>query len=241
MAQLFPGTDQHINVDIDTPAGMPRARQKRFLDRADHWVVTGTHYLAVKVLGIGNQGLCVLFRRKRGNPSNPNTAIINNINNANLPSHFVVKQSARNTLQREAMIMKKLEHAGFRTLSGSDHVVRIYRQSVDRQAGTNQHDAFDPSPHDEDGNYDPTREVFRLYMEYCNGGDLFNKVDDRWLPNNTYKAPSEELVWRVFSCLAKAMLLLGDGTENLLPAATPSWSGELPIIHLDVKSDNGKF
>jgi hypothetical protein len=51
-------------------------------------------------------------------------------------------------------------------------------------------------------------------VEYCEGGDLDSKIRKR-INGDNYEYPSEELTWRVFGCLTKAMMMLGDGSEDV--------------------------
>ena len=80
--------------------------------------------------------------------------------------------------------------------------------------GTGTSERFDDVPFDESGNYNPNREVNRLYIEYCEKGDLdgyTSKFDNR---RQNLIFPTEEHVWRIFGCLAKACLVLETGSED---------------------------
>lgn len=48
---------------------------------------------------------------------------------------------------------------------------------------------FDPIPFDEDGNYDDTRLISRIYLEYCENGDAKGLLA-RWVKKGG--TPSEE-------------------------------------------------
>jgi len=82
-----------------------------------------------------------------------------------------------------------------------------------------------------------------MYVEYCDHGDLRTKFENKKfekqfegiLKNWVYL---EEHIWSIFECLAKACCFLEKGTESTLPNA-PDWG--TPIIHLDVKPENGKY
>lgn len=150
------------------------------------------------------------------------------------------------------MFLQRLEDAGHRFGGGSRHIIRIYTE-VFRIGGPKTHVRLDPDPFVA-GIYTAAQEVYRLYMEYCEGGDLAGEIHNMFPPAPLappppappppappQTPPTEELVWRVFGCLAKAISLLGTGNENALPGGVANWGGAREILHLDVKSDNGPF
>jgi len=90
--------------------------------------------------------------------------------------------------------MKKIQDAPDPT----DHVVKLYR-SCHSQGGSGTSNIFDRHPF-QNGVYNVNREVHRIYIEYCEGGDLWSKI--KMPPNTPYPAgfqPPEEYVWLVFS------------------------------------------
>jgi serine/threonine protein kinase len=90
-----------------------------------------------------------------------------------------------------------------------------------------------------------TRHTWRLFLEYCNGGDLVSMVaaikqggarrhPDTWEDHSAItKFTPEPFAWHVFSCLARAGSLMQDG--GLDDSATHGWD---MIIHRDLKLGN---
>lgn len=80
--------------------------------------------------------------------------------------------------------------------------------------GTGTSDKFDKIPFDDYGNYDPNKEVNRLYIEYCEKGDLSGYESKFFDLRKRLIFPPEEYVWRIFGCLARACLVLETGSED---------------------------
>ena len=80
--------------------------------------------------------------------------------------------------------------------------------------GTGTSERFDDIPFDRNGNYNSNFEVSRLYIEYCERGDLdgYTTQFDNRQQNLIF--PPEEYVWRIFGCLARACLVLETGSED---------------------------
>jgi hypothetical protein len=101
--------------------------------------------------------------------------------------------------------------------------------------------------------------VSRIYLEYAPNGDLSQYLSctvgyatlasslTKLTPpreqrrRDDYMLP-EEVIWRIWECLVKALLVLEKGTED------PNWRREEgtkapfhhPICHFDIKGGNGK-
>jgi len=168
------GVNQHLLTR------MSRERQIAWLERSKQWPgLPKTAWRALKVLG--SNGLCGLWK------------YIGSQKTARQPEHIVIKQSKSATLYEESKLMKKIQDAPDPT----DHVVKLYR-SCHSQGGSGTSPIFDKHPF-QNGVYNVNREVHRIYIEYCEGGDLWSKIK---LPLGTpYPAgfqPPEEYVWLVF-------------------------------------------
>ncbi|KAL3424956.1 hypothetical protein PVAG01_04237 [Phlyctema vagabunda] len=79
--------------------------------------------------------------------------------------------------------------------------------------------------------------VGRIYMEFCEGGELLNlllDLDDLWPPPESVP---EFGIWKMFECLARGICALDDGQEELAkpPRFLPHMS---PIVHCDLKPQN---
>ena len=90
--------------------------------------------------------------------------------------------------------------------------------------------AADPLPFLPDGTYSGNRPVARMYLEYCEKGEMAKKFE-----RYPYRR-QEEHVWRVLDCMAKALEVLEHGTED---PAVESW--DTPIAHFDIKPPNTKL
>jgi hypothetical protein len=119
-----------------------------------------------------------------------------------------VKQSAEDALVEESNLLHLITERGMTAAGGSEHIIKLYRQAV-QQPGTGTNNFFDPHPWDAAGAYRPALHLHRIYLEYCQGGDLADAVDK---PNVPSPLP-EEYIWRVLDCLARAMMLLENGQE----------------------------
>lgn len=102
------------------------------------------------------------------------------------------------------------------------------------------------------------KEVSRLYLEYCEGGEMTEWVKalnmyvisfvsgsvfrikraGKGLTQNRIFPPAipmpEEQIWHVFRCFSLALIALERGSEDL---STASWNRE--ICHFDIKPQNG--
>ncbi|KAI9054424.1 hypothetical protein LZ554_001586 [Drepanopeziza brunnea f. sp. 'monogermtubi'] len=123
-----------------------------------------------------------------------------------LPWQVVVKQSpARNlALFRESTYLQKCNQ------TGSTHfpsLIKAFHQATDLGS-----------------------EVSRIYMEFCESGDLQRLMFDLERAPNSM---DERLVWRVWECLARALCVLAYGSED--GSTTGDWE---ELAHLDIKPAN---
>jgi hypothetical protein len=69
-----------------------------------------------------------------------------------------------------------MDEAGFlldiQTAGGSDHIVKLYRSTIHEGGSSTQND-FDPDPFNAAGAY--VHNIYRMYMEYCENGDLMTE------------------------------------------------------------------
>jgi hypothetical protein len=138
-----------------------RARMKRrgdvWLERSVSWHGIAGVWKGVKVLGNGSYGLCGLFEYQGSDQD--------------MPKHIVVKQSGRpdTSLQNESRLLKRFGD------TGTVHIVKMYK-SYHQEGGTGTSADFDPSPftyvHYLGNTYDESKEVSRIYLEYCDRTDM---------------------------------------------------------------------
>jgi len=88
--------------------------------------------------------------------------------------------------------------------------------------------------------YSKGEEVTRLYMEYCENGDMQHLLEELFVLRieSEYGDLPEENIWRILGCLAKAGLVLAKGTED--PDAPDEVTWPHPIAHFDIKPGNSK-
>jgi hypothetical protein len=114
---------------------------------------------------------------------------------------MAVKQAQKGNLEAESKYLHLM------TEYGAKHIVKLYK-SVHDEGGTGTSDKFDPRPFDRNYDYDADLEVSRIYLEYCVNGDLKGTLErpslDPWNAGREFQVP-EELVWRIFKCLGKAV------------------------------------
>lgn len=196
-------------------------RQFEWLRRSQTWDgLDPKEWQARMVLGNGTNGVCGLWDYIGNKPD--------------MPKHMVVKQctplpSAKSDLYVESEMLKALSS------TGTAHVPRLYREfHLAGGTGVTGRNQFDGMPFgrpdavsiDELYTYTDewmeTRLTARIYMEYCPGGDL-----SQW--KTTVRAADrqrvipEEVLWRIFSSYAKAILVFETGTED--PSVpNPMWS-----------------
>jgi hypothetical protein len=199
---------------------MSARRQIEWLRRSRSWRGLDPRiWRARKVIGVGGNGIVGLWDYKG--------------DNAKMPKHMAVKQGIdRNGMAWESRMLKIL------TGSGSNHIVKIYK-SMYAAGGTGTMLGTDRLPFDYKGNYNKDYEVYRYYLEYCENGDLSSYSQSLYFNQTVLGlfAP-EEYMWRIFTCLAKAILVLEQGTEDP-NMGDPSHA--YPIAHFDIKPQNGKL
>ncbi|KAK0118662.1 hypothetical protein ONS96_011749 [Cadophora gregata f. sp. sojae] len=82
----------------------------------------------------------------------------------------------------------------------SQHIVRMYRHLYEEVGQrTNEHDKG---------------LVHRIFLEYCPGGDTWQWITEHLLNNTNV---SEVELWAIFQCLARACLIMHQGSEQTLP------------------------
>lgn len=188
-------------------------RQIAYLQRSREWgAALPRAWKPRKVLGAGGNGVCSLFEYT-GNVQG-------------MPRKMVIKQSDT-SLREEGIFLHK-----FADLQ-SEHVIKIYKD-VYSEGGTGSSPKFDCLPFTQ-GVWDPNKLIDRMYIEYCEGGDLHDAMQLPDMRNVAYPVP-EEFVWRIFECLARSLLIMEFGTEN--PMGQP-WL-ENPVAHFDIKPANSR-
>jgi serine/threonine protein kinase len=199
---------------------LTKRQQYEWLLKSNPEGLTMPHYQPMQVLGVGGFGLVGLWKRTHSAEGHQ------------LLEYVVVKQTSAHqawSLHNESELMKRCQAAN--SPSGSNHIVKLLKECHTMPgAGTS---PSDPSPYDPNGIHDAkSNNVARLFMEFVPGGDLQTLCQG--LPQG--RVWTEEAVWRLFDCLAKALKILERGAEK---AQYPeNWE---PICHFDLKPENSKL
>jgi len=198
--------------------GRQTIERKFWLYRSRTWAGFEGIWKAARVLGAGTHGVAALF---------------NKIGKADeYPEKIVVKQSGKPDpdLLSESHYMTRIKEAG-----KSNHFPDIYKTYYE-ESGTGTHKTRDPKfPVVQyiDGTLgiDPDKQVSRIMIEYCPGGNLWSYQEKHW----STSVPAENVLWTILACLARALVTLELGTDD--PDDPPAmW--DPPIAHLDMKPDN---
>lgn len=85
-------------------------------------------------------------------------------------------------------------------------MVRLYKKAA---SGTG-------SGTSEAGSFDPAGTVYRMYMEFCDAGDLNNYRESKLDAANgePRSMVPEEHFWRMLHCLARGLLVMEQGSED---------------------------
>ncbi len=212
--QLSSDDDYKINQTLNRNGRFTAEQQIAWLRNSKHWVgLDATKWKGRRVIGAGGNGTVGLWDYTGGDDK--------------MPPSMVVKQadsSAAYGLQWES---KLLRHA---SKTNSVHILKLYKACY-LEGGTGAHHKFDPLPFNaRSGTYNPRKEIARMYMEYCPGGDLEDYVGRR-----RGRPIPEEHLWRIFGCLARAFFVLEHGVEHP-KMGLDNWR---PICHFDMKPSNG--
>jgi hypothetical protein len=200
---------------------MDKHQQEEWLLRSRDWPdMRANNYVGQKVLGAGAHGIVGLWQYKG--------------NSAALPKYLVVKQvvdmvaNSAEPLRVESKLLRDI------MTTGTDHIIKLYK-SNHTAGGSGTSNSRDPLPFGAAGQYDPTRLVNRIYVEYCRNGDLESEL--KRIADKTQDIP-EEYIWRVLHCLASALVVIEHGNEDL-DNNRASWN--TPIVHFDIKPQNSKL
>ncbi len=204
-----------VNKSLARSGRFTTEEQHAWLKNSKHWAgLDATKWKGRKVIGAGGNGTVGLWDYIAGDNR--------------MPPSIVIKQtdpSGAEGLQWESKLLRNA------TKTKSVHIIKLYK-ACHLEGGTGSHHIFDPLPFNRgSGAYDPRKEVARMYMEYCPGGDL-----NEYVQRHRGRPIPEEHLWRIFGCLARAFHVLEHGAEH--PAAyLKNWR---PICHFDVKPSNSK-
>jgi serine/threonine protein kinase len=215
------------------PNQVTAQQQRAWLDSSADWPdLPYPEWRAKRVLGAGTYGICGLWQRfLKAGPQ---------------PREIVVKQAHPNNadeLKIESTLLKRIRDST-NVSGGTDHIVKLYKEQYRDPGGQSGDGRFDQSPWDLQGNPDPNLDVARMYLEYCQGGDLWHKCLK--LPDTPW---TEEECWRLLECLANGAVVMDSGTEHPLLAGN-IWAQYAPpeahwarrqIVHFDLKPQNSKY
>ena len=115
-----------------------------------------TRWAPVKVLGEGGFGVVGLWKSTERHPA---------------LEHLVIKQSRG----QSKMALRQESRHYLRLRNCNDHIARLLRP-YHEDAATGADPTFDP---EQDPDEDEIR-VGRIYLEYCDKGDLFDWIRRRW-------------------------------------------------------------
>jgi hypothetical protein len=219
-------TPYGIDSGADSPyrgvRKMSRRQQEEWLRRSKTWDgLDPSIWKAKKIIGMGANGLVGLWEYQGADP--------------NMPKRMVIKQGRDDDgMGWESRFLKAL------ATTESNHFVKLYKANH-HVGGSGTSRKFDPIPCHRNGNwYDPCLEVNHLYLEFCENSDL-QAYNEKWRDARKVDMyPPEEFIWRIFGCLAKAILVLEKGSEDL-DIPNPNWFYPNGIAHLYIKEPNSRF
>ncbi|RFU34910.1 hypothetical protein B7463_g1376, partial [Scytalidium lignicola] len=133
-----------------------------------------------------------------------------------VPKAIVVKQSPRydRNLEDESDFLERLN------VCESKHVPKLLRGFHTAKGGGS-------------SDWDPDGDVSRIYLEYCEHGDMAGFIKKMYKRYSVTNPMPEAYIWRIFECLALALCVLAHGNEDL---EGPGWNIE--ICHFDIKPQN---
>ncbi|KAL8684332.1 MAG: hypothetical protein Q9224_006429, partial [Gallowayella concinna] len=79
------------------------------------------------------------------------------------------------------------------------------------------------------------RPIASMYMEYCNGGNLYEVTYNRALNGRYF---SENAIWDIFIQLTNALAWLQYGVSDACFRPEPPQPGWIGVLHRDIKPDN---
>ena len=198
---------------------MRRSRQRAWLERSRGWALGfGNSWRPRGVLGAGTFGIIGLWDYIGQDNAMPRSLAV---------KQSFGSQSDANSLRWESKLLSEIRS------TGTNHVVKIYK-AFHQDGGTGTSEDRDPLPYDSQGNYSGRMNVSRIYLEYCENGTL-----DKAIADHARQAPdgwiAEELIWRILDCLARALMVLERGSEELATRGGLEWD---KICHFDIKPGN---
>ncbi|KUJ21758.1 kinase-like protein [Mollisia scopiformis] len=205
------------NIEInDSLINFSPYRQTAWLQRSENWLNLPKDWFPRKVLGRGTYGIV-----GRWDYNGDNTA---------MPRSIAVKQTGvtkAGPLMLESKLLRLL------TLVGDEHIIKLYK-GCHLEGGSGTDRELDPLPYSPDTFAGPKElDVSKIYIEFMPGGDA-----RQWLKelekDKKYVVPEEHL-WRILNCLARAILILEQGSDN---PAVPDADWKRPICHFDIKPEN---
>jgi serine/threonine protein kinase len=216
------------NTKLDSGSSSAVGMKQLWLESEPKWKIRlGDSWKGRKVLGARSFGIAGLWSLDETD-ANKDQAVRN----------VVVKQSGARkaviALREEADILQLFKN--LRT----KHIVRIYGKYMVELSG-GQVDLIGGG-----GN-----NIARIYIEYCQGGDMRNFLKilkGYWCPHilrftgrkltflSKFTAQNpmpEELIWEIFKCLTLGLAVMQHGNEQL---NGPAWDKE--VAHMDIKPEN---
>ena len=252
-----------ISMSMIEDRVMSAYKQRWWLERSKKWRGFGApnDWEPVKVLGGGVHGICGLWRYTGINPAMPNHIVAKQSKVTETFPPVAGGRWVNEELRIESKLLRDIMDAGPAN-NGFDHIVKLYQSAyTEGGSGTSKEDERDPWPFNAQGNFSRSRQISRMLIEYCENGDLRSElkeiegsINDPLRPSKrrrrsgvmdtrsgagwqrTKQIIPEESVWRIFGCLANALVILRYGTEN--QAMLPGW--QEPIAHFDIKPANSK-
>ncbi|KAF7925480.1 uncharacterized protein EAE97_010561 [Botrytis byssoidea] len=190
---------------------------RKLAEAWQQWSGSEKTWEGVRHLGQGGAGSADLYRKIRTEEGTEA-----------MPEYIVVKQAdgSDNDLLSESMLLQLFMGRN------TPHVLKIYQ-------GYHEGEVL---PRNIGGMFDIGRQNFqkrqkrcqsRIYLEFCENGDVEN-----WIANRIEKSDTvlqEKEIWNIFECLARACIMLERGSENLGDENDRDW---IPICHLDIKPAN---
>jgi hypothetical protein len=134
------------------------ARKDAWVARSKSWKGFEGVWKGIKVLGTGAYGICGLFERIDGDATRPKNIVVKQVGN-----------NEKDDLRQESRLLRQVGKAG------SIHFVKLLKEYYE-EGGTGTRKEWDNSPYikaeDDMETYEKELEVARIYLDYCEGGDL---------------------------------------------------------------------
>ncbi|KAL3426331.1 hypothetical protein PVAG01_03122 [Phlyctema vagabunda] len=189
-------------------------RQREWLSRSFSWKLHEEDrdiWRPIRVLGQGGFGICGLWETT-GQDGDKDYVVVKQVG---------WRASDRGSLQNESNLLTLCQNA-----KDTEHVLKILKL-YHTARGTGVDSNIDPN--------DRGKAIGRMYVEFCNSGDMWHYIRRLQVAGETGFQTTEERIWRIWQCLVKSLAVLEQGSED---ERCDNWR---PIVHFDIKPMNIVF